>query len=165
MPDQGRGVSDVTKAVVRSLCPPVLWDFGRSVKSRLHEKTPAPAPHRPFVGPLDSWREAVERSDGWDADAITAKSLDAAICSAGVSPAVSTVTHRPDRTRHALRKRPQGWQPGAKDRRQSTMRDDPVVTRAPLRNQAHFGYRANSLCPKIPHGGCEAAPGSSAFTA
>ena len=78
MPDHGRGVSDATKAVVRSLCPPVLWDFGRSVKSRLHE-TPAPVPRRPFVGPLDSWQEAVERSDGWDADAITTKSLDAAL--------------------------------------------------------------------------------------
>ena len=72
------GVAGVTKAVVRSLCPPVLWDFGRSVKSRLHE-TPAPAPRRPFVGPLASWQEAVERSDGWDADAITAKSLEAAL--------------------------------------------------------------------------------------
>ena len=71
-------MTDATKAVVRSLCPPVLWDIGRSVKSRLHD-TPQPVVHQPFVGPLDSWQQAVARSDGWDADAITAKTLDAAL--------------------------------------------------------------------------------------
>lgn len=82
MPDLARGmagVTDVTKAVARSLCPPLLWRLGHSVKSRFNESTPARAPWEPFVGPLDSWQQAVERSDGWDADAITAKSLAAAL--------------------------------------------------------------------------------------
>jgi len=72
---EGNGVA---KAVARSLCPPVLWNLGRSVKTHL-QPTPPSAPHRTFHGPYASWQEAVARSDGWDADVITARSLEAAL--------------------------------------------------------------------------------------
>jgi putative methyltransferase (TIGR04325 family) len=67
-----------TKAVARSLCPPLLWQLGHSMKSRFHATAEA-APQGPFVGPFDSWQQAVERSDGWDADVITARSLASAL--------------------------------------------------------------------------------------
>lgn len=78
MPELARGMTDATKAVARSLCPPLLWRLGHSVKARFGEQ-PEAAPQGPFVGPLDSWQQAVERSDGWDAEVITAKSLAAAL--------------------------------------------------------------------------------------
>jgi putative methyltransferase (TIGR04325 family) len=76
VPDGAGSIASATKAVARALCPPVLWDFGHQLKSGFRN---APALERPFIGPFDSWGEAVARSDGWDADQITQKALDAAL--------------------------------------------------------------------------------------
>lgn len=63
----------MTKAVrvLKSLMPPVLWNIARRLR-------PGPASRPRFVGPMNSWQEAVAASDGWDAPEITAKTLDAA---------------------------------------------------------------------------------------
>ena len=64
------------RTAIKLLCPPVLWDLGRKIKSHLdNDQLPNPL----FRGPVDSWEEAVARSDGWDSSVITAKTLDLAL--------------------------------------------------------------------------------------
>jgi putative methyltransferase (TIGR04325 family) len=68
-----------TRAAVRSLCPPILWELGHTIKTRLHPPPPPPVRYPLFKGPLSSWTEAVAQSDGWDSAAITAKTFEAAL--------------------------------------------------------------------------------------
>lgn len=57
--------------------PPVLLEAKRRIQRCLK---PGPGLCRPaFEGPLSSWQDAVDRSEGWDASAITEKTLEMAL--------------------------------------------------------------------------------------
>jgi putative methyltransferase (TIGR04325 family) len=62
------------KQAARAVTPPLLWELARRLKSG----QPKPEAARPtvFTGPLASWADALRQSDGWDAPAITRKTLE-----------------------------------------------------------------------------------------
>jgi putative methyltransferase (TIGR04325 family) len=68
-----------TRAAVKSLCPPLLWQLGRSINLRFNPATPPPARYPVFTGPFETWTDAVAQSDGWDSPAITERTLRAAL--------------------------------------------------------------------------------------
>jgi putative methyltransferase (TIGR04325 family) len=62
------------RKIITALTPPIVLGAVRWA-AQLTGITRSVAPH--FEGPLDSWQAAAARSDGWDAQVIVSKTLDA----------------------------------------------------------------------------------------
>jgi putative methyltransferase (TIGR04325 family) len=64
----------ISRDVLRSLTPQIIWRMARRLKSHLVGPNAST-----FEGPFSSWEAAASRSDGWDSPVITAKTFDAAL--------------------------------------------------------------------------------------
>jgi putative methyltransferase (TIGR04325 family) len=65
-----------TKAVLRSITPPVLWELASRLKTRQKNRISNLVI---FDGPYKSWQEAEGVSGGWDASAILEKTLQTSL--------------------------------------------------------------------------------------
>jgi putative methyltransferase (TIGR04325 family) len=61
------------KSIVKSLTPPILWQTARKLKPQPPAEIPL------FEGPYPSWDAAASLADGWDAQVIIDRTLDAAL--------------------------------------------------------------------------------------